>query len=1086
MKKLFSTLLVIFFFTSFAFSETPLWLRYSAISPDGNTVAFTYKGDIYTVPVSGGKAFALTKSTASDYCPVWAPDSKIIAFASKRKGNFDVYTIPAEGGTAKQLTFYSGNERPTDFSPDGKNILFSATIQDDAESVDFPSGYLSELYKVPSEGGRTVQVLSTPAQSAKYLNDGKRIIYQDVKSPENYWRKHQLSSATKDIRLYNPANGKHTFVINRNGEDRLPNLSKDEKTLYFTSERGNNNFNIYKQDFPDGGNIVNLTNYKTHPVRFLSVSDAGLICYSYCGELYIMKEGEPAKKIQISITNDFSNQKKFFSKSSGASEIAVSPDGKELAFILRGNVFVTSVDYSTTKQITATPEQERSVSFSPDGKAILYASERKGSWKVYQTKRVDKEEVNFVNSTLLKEELIVGNDEDNFQAQYSPDGKKVAFLANRSELKVIDLKTKKINVALGGKYNYSYADGDQYYQWSPDSKYFLVSYSPNQLFSSDVGLVKADGSDSPFNMTLSGYSDSDPKWIMKGKGMIWQSDRNGYRSHGSWGSYRDVYAMLFTEDSYKKLTASAEEYELKYDKDSEKKDKKEEEKDKQKKKKKDKKKADDKEKKEELKTEIDYNNLQERIVRLTVNSSSITDALLSNDGKKLFYLTRFEKGYDLWVKEIHKNTTKLLIKLGAGGSLLQTDKKGKFIFILSRGSVFKISTKDNSKKPVIFNAEYELDTYAERAYLFEHMHRQMLQKFYKKSMHGVDWNSYKKEYEKFLPHISNDFDFAEMMSELLGELNASHTGAYSYSNNGGNKTASLGIFYDINKAEDGITITEILDKGPAAMAEKKIVKGDVIEKIDNKKITADKDFYQFLNHKAGKNVLLTIKRPSTKKEFTVVLKPISISKKSSLLYNRWVENRRIQTEELSKGEIGYIHVEGMNSKSFRKVYSELLGRNYHKKAVVVDTRYNGGGWLHDDLATLLSGKKYVDYVPRGQYFGSDPMNKWVKPSALIVSEGNYSDAHAFPFVYQTLEIGKIVGMPVPGTMTAVWWETQINRNIVFGIPEIGSRDMTGIFLENTQLEPDYKVLNEYDQVIKGKDQQLAKTVELLLKETLGN
>ncbi|MCK5822688.1 MAG: PD40 domain-containing protein [Bacteroidales bacterium] len=1075
MKKLFFTFLAIISFVSFAFSETPLWLRHSAISPDGQTVAFTYKGDIYTIAVTGGKAVALTKNTAIDYCPVWSPDSKIIAFASNRNGNFDVYTIFAQGGTVKQLTFYSGNEKPLDFSPDGKNILFSATIQDDAQSAAFPSGYLSELYTVPAAGGRTVQVLSTPAQNAKYLNDGKRIIYQDVKSPESYWRKHQISSATKDIILYNPATGKHSFVIQRNGEDRLPILSKDEKILYFTSEREDNNFNIFKQGFPGGSNTIRLTNYKTHPVRFLSVSDEGLMCFSHYGELYTMKEGEPAKKIQISITNDFSNQKEFFKKSSGANEIAVSPDGKEIAFILRGNVFVTSVDYSTTKQITATPEQERSVSFSPDGNAILYASERAGSWKVYQTKRVDEKEVNFVNSTLLKEELIVGNDDDNFQPQYSPDGKKVAFLANRNELKVIDLKTKEVTVALSGKYNYSYADGDQYYQWSPDSKYFLVSYSPNQMFSSDVGLVKADGSDSPFNMTLSGYSDSDPKWIMKGKGMIWQSDRNGYRSHGSWGSYRDVYAMLFTEDAYKKLTASAEEYELKYGKDDEKNDKKDKDKDKKEKNKKEKKKED------EIKTEIDYNNLQERIVRLTVNSSSITDAVLSIDGKKLYYLTRFEKGYDLWVKEIHKNTTKLLIKLGAGRSLLQTDKKGKFIFILSKGKIYKINTKDNSKKPVTFNAEYELDTYAERAYLFEHMHRQMLQKFYKKDMHGVDWNFYKKEYEKFLTHINNDFDFAEMMSELLGELNASHTGAYSYSNNGGNKTASLGIFYDINKAEEGITITDILDKGPVALAEKEIKKGDVIVKIDDNKITADKDFYQFLNHKAGKNVLLTIKRPSSKNEFTVVLKPISISKKSSLLYNRWVENRRKQTEELSNGEIGYVHVRGMNSTSFRKVYSELLGRYYHKKAVIVDTRYNGGGWLHDDLATLLSGKKYVDYVPRGQYFGSDPMNKWVKPSAVIVSEGNYSDAHAFPFVYQTLGIGKIIGMPVPGTMTAVWWETQINKNLVFGIPEIGSRDMNGDFLENKQLEPDYKVRNEYHQVIKGNDEQLAKAVEVLLK-----
>ena len=185
-------------------------------------------------------------------------------------------------------------------------------------------------------------------------------------------------------------------------------------------------------------------------------------------------------------------------------------------------------------------------------------------------------------------------------------------------------------------------------------------------------------------------------------------------------------------------------------------------------------------------------------------------------------------------------------------------------------------------------------------------------------------------------------------------------------------------------------------------------------------------------------------------------------------------------DELSGGKVGYVHVKGMDSESFREVYSEVLGRCRNKEAVIVDTRHNGGGWLHDDLATLLSGKEYQQFAPRGQYIGSDPYNKWCKPSCVLVCEDNYSNAHGFPWVYKTLGIGKLVGAPVPGTMTAVWWETQIDPSLVFGIPQVGVRDMQGHYLENQELEPDVEVYNSPEQQLGGEDRQLEEAVRLML------
>jgi len=350
------------------------------------------------------------------------------------------------------------------------------------------------------------------------------------------------------------------------------------------------------------------------------------------------------------------------------------------------------------------------------------------------------------------------------------------------------------------------------------------------------------------------------------------------------------------------------------------------------------------------------------------------------------------------------------------------------------------------------------------------------------NMHNINWTFYKSEYEKFLSHINNNYDFSEMLSEMLGELNASHTGSgYNYSKPNSDETAKLGLFYDPDYKGDGLKIVEIIDKSPVINDKSKVKLGVILEKVDGVVIKQDTEYYQLFNRKAGKNVKLSFFDPKTGNRWDEVVKPITIQQENELLYKRWVAKRKSDTEKASNGRLGYVHVRGMDSQSFRNVFSELLGEYWDKEAVVIDTRFNGGGWLHDDLVTLLSGKKYVDYYPREQHFGYDPMNKWIKSSIVLINESNYSDAHAFPYAYKALGIGKLVGMPVPGTMTAVWWETLQDNTLYFGIPQVGSKDINGNYLENQQLEPDFKVFNEFDKMALGVDQQLLKAIEEVLK-----
>ncbi len=1059
----------------------PLWLRYPSISPDGKTIVFCYMGDIYKVNSNGGDAVRLTTNSAYDFNPVWSPDSRKIAFASDRKGNFDIFIMSAEGGAAKRLTTNSAREIPTSFTPDGKQVLFTANIADDVNNAMFPKSYLSELYAVNVTGGRPVQVLTTPAEDARYNKDKSVLIYTDKKAGENAWRKHHTSSVARDIRAYNTKTKKHQFITTFKGEDRQPVYNHNQDAIYYLSEQSGD-FNVWEIDIDNPENKTQITHFQKNPVRFLSVADNNKLCYGYRGEIYTQNEGGKPQLVNIIIRNDntpYSTTYKVYRN--GASEMAVSPNGKEVAFVVRGEVFVTSVEYSTTKRITNTPEQERNVSFSPDGKKVIYAGERNGSWNIYESHAVDTNEMYLSNATLLEETTILANSDETFKPKYSPDGKEVAFLANRTELQVINLKTKKIRTILDGKWNYSYTDADQHYDWSPDGKWFLIDYNAKTRWpNSDIGIVDAQGKQEIVDLTNSGYIDGGAVWAMKGKAMIWSSDRYGMRNHASWGSQNDIFAMFFTQEAFDKFMMSKEEAELQKELEKEKKkDKKADKKSDKKKKKSKKKKADKKVK--DLK--IDLIDIEDRIVRLTINSSSLSGAVLTPDGEKLYYLSRFESGYDLWMHDFKEETTKKVMKLSGYGTDMSMTKDGKYIFLRSGGNMMRIATAGNKRKNISYKAELALNVDAERDYLFEHVWRQTYEKFYRKDMQGVDWKYYKEEYKRFLPFISNKYDFAELLSEMLGELNASHTGSGARGGSyNGDSTASLGLFFDNNYDGDGLRIAEIVAKSPLKKAKSKAKIGDIIEKIDNMEIKKGMDYYPLLNHKAGKKVLLSFYNPITKKRWDEICKPISRAYLDHLLYQRWVKARRDETEKLSNGRIGYVHIKGMNDNSFRTVYSEVMGRNNDKEAIVIDTRYNGGGHMHEDIETLFSGKKYLTQLPRGQKIGEQPRRRWKKPSIMLISEGNYSNAHGTPWVYQKMGIGKLVGMPVAGTMTSVWWERLMNGGMYFGIPQIGYMDDEGDFLENKQLEPDYKVENEYEVVITGKDQQLRKAVEMLLKE----
>ena len=1051
-------------FTSLG-QNNPSWLRYPAISPDGNSIVFTYKGDLWLVPSSGGEAVPLTFHEAHDFMPVWSNDSKSIAFSSDRYGNFDIFSISVNGGTPKRITFHSAPDYPYEFTSDNKYIIFGSSQNDFAENRQFPTSSQPEVYKVPINGGQVQMVLTTPAEDISIHKNGNLWVYHDKKGGENIWRKHHVSAIARDLWLFNQTLNKHTKLTSFPGEDRNPVFSTDGKSVFYLSEQFGT-FNVCKLNLDNPSKIDQVTRFTKHPVRFLSQSNTGILCFGYDGSIYTSNDGGAPKLVDIKISNENrKNNEQILSVKGGARGLAVSPDAKEVAYIHRGEVFVSSVDGGMTKQITKTPEQEVSVSFSPDGKSLVYASERGNKWQIFQTSRVRTEELYFSSSTLLSEKLLFVNPNNCYQPLFSPDGKELAFIENRMTLKIWNKENGQFRTILGQDHLFAMGENDQYFAWSPDNKWLIFDYSVPGSAVGEIGLVAADGKSKPINMTESGFQDSNAKWALDGEAIFWFSNRDGLKSVAQSGnSQLDIYALYLTKEAFDKYSLSKEEFALAKEM-ADKKIKK-----------------DSTAKKDSLNTiQIDWVNIDARKVKWTLNSTSISDAVVSKDGETLYYMARYEKGFNLWSLNLRTKESKIIANINASGGNLVWDKDYKNIFLNASGSISKINPESGKQESISIQGEMMLNVAAERLAMFHHVCSKTERTFYTQSFHGVPWNEYKTDYLKYLPHVSNGHEFAELLSELLGELNISHSGArFSTSNPQDDETASLGAFFDPSFEGNGWKIKEIIVGGPLDKASLKVSPGAIITSIDGLLFNKEQDLAAFLNRKAGKNVLITLQDSGKSRE--LVIQPMSPSDESRLLYKRWVKRNQDEVDRLSGGKLGYIHIPGMSDGAYRSVFEETMGKFFNKNGLVVDTRFNGGGDLVADLATFFSGKKFMDYAVDNRSAGFEPNFRWTKPIISLANEANYSDGHCYAYMIKDLNLGKLVGQPIPGTCTFAGWEVLQDNSIRWGVPSLGVKGMNGKYLENAQTYPDVTVWNDYEKVSIGKDQQLEEAIKLLLAE----
>jgi tricorn protease len=1035
-------------------ANAPLWLRYPAISPDGQTIAFTYGGQLWRVPAAGGEAVALTQGEFFTSDPVWSPDGGLIAFASKRHGNLDVFILHSEGLPIVRLTANSADDRPTAFSPDGTRIYFSSQRLGSPQTIHVGTYAGSDqLYSVSATGGRTQLVLPTPALHAAPGPGGRIFLYENRPVYENLWRKGSVSDAAHDIWLYDAAKNQHRALTDFRGEDREPVWSPDGRSFYYLSERSGS-FNIWKQSLRPGAAPEQVTRHRNGAVRFLSVARDGTLAYGFEGEIWCLRPGQAAQRVPVQIrTGTIAGETFNLSGNNQITEMALSRDATQVAVIARGEVFVHSPQTGTTRRITRSSVHERHVSFGPDGRSLVYVSERDGDMDIFEASLGEASMTDFTSPGPIVEKKLIDTEGDVMFPKISPDGRLLAYLADRRAVNVYDRATGTTVAAMPPGIIYSYVDEDQSFQWSSDSRW-LAATAGSIVTNEDIVILDASGKLPPTFVTRSGYNDSNPGFSPDGRAVLWATGREGLRQADTNTGQTDVFMAYLTREAFDAARSTTPE-----------------------------------ERKEILAaTAPDWRpqaaGIDRRTTRLTPFSASIIAFTLTPDFSALLLVD--QQAND------HAVVRRIDLASGRATELLTTpyvaeayefDATGSTLFALHNATIERTDLASGKTKVTALDTRLDVEPRAELTYWFTHFWRLTKFKFYEPTMHGRDWDALRTHYARFLPHLQTWEDFAEMMSELAGELNASHMGCYYLKPSpGADETASLGVHIDDTHSGAGLRIAAVLPGGPADITRSALQPGAVILAINGEPINADADPDPLLNALATTRVELLIRPADGSAPVRQTIVPITPQEAGELAAARWVEERKTLVEKLSGGRLGYVHLPAMDLDSYKRTYSEVTGDYHDKEGLLIDVRYNMGGNLHDQLITLFTGEVHAGFTTReDRIVGRMPTGRWAKKTALLQNAGAYSDGSIFPHLYKRARLGPVIGDRVPGTGTAVWWMFPMKGALKWGIPQLGAKDFKTGWFENFETVPDVLVRNDPASLAAGRDPQLEAAVAELLR-----
>ncbi len=1056
-----------YFFTAILInaSDNSPFVRYPALNNDGSKIAFSYQGDIWVVPVEGGQAVRITIHEGYDATPKWNADGSKIAFSSNRYGNNDIYTISSNGGNPKRLTYHSTGDALSDWANDG-TLLFSTN------RVFRQVEWDSEIYTVSSNGGTPYRLLNSVGNMPSKSPDGKLIAL--VRGSCRITRENYQGPANKDIWIYNTENDKYTKITNYDGNDIYPRWG-DSGTLYFISSRSGK-YNVFRIKISGSGNLQGtpeqITNFDDDGVRYFDVSnDGSTLVMERQTNFYSMKANDDSpKKVDIQIGADYRldplEHKTF---SSDAGEYAVSPNGKYSAIVIKGEIFISENDKDKKRTVNLSEHAYRDLNLTwLSDTTLIFVSDRYGQYDLFLVKSSDKEQPNLLKS--LKHEIVrlTDTEEDESYPIISPDGKQLAFERGRGTLIVMDIDAEgnlsKEKTLLNGW------DPPGNVTWSPDSKW--LAYSLSDLnFNSEVYIHPADNSAEPVNISMHPRGDYYPVWSVDGSKLGFVSNRNN--------GDNDIWFVWLNKEDWEKTKQDWDE-----DDDEDKNDKK--------------KKEDNDTTKTVEPIKIDFEDIHERLAQVTSLPGDEGSLAISKNGETFYYTTKSNtaKGRDLYQVKWDGTDVEAITKGGKDPSATYIDKDGKYLYMLSKGKLSRIDLKSKTSESLPFSAKMTVDHKKQKEQIFEEAWRILRDGFYDPDYHGQDWFELREKYKPWALKASTPNDFRDMFNIMLGKLNASHMGLYRTPDRLKTQKENTGLLgIEVKHAGDGVTVTHVVPNSPADRLNSKLAEGDVILSVKGDAVTSEINFYSLLTNTRESKVIFEVKNKAGETR-EVIIQPTN--RLGSLLYNEWVKARRKLVDKYSNGRLGYLHIQAMGWTSFERFERELTAAGLGKEGIVIDVRFNGGGWTTDYLMTVLNVRQHAYTIPRGaaddlkkehkkfkEYYPYGerlPFAAWVKSSIAICNANSYSNAEIFSHAYKTLGLGTLVGMPTFGAVISTGGKGLLDGSYV-RLPFRGWYvKATEENMELGPAVPDIILDNAPDSKAKGNDEQLKRAVDELLNQ----
>ncbi|MGM0490217.1 MAG: S41 family peptidase [Planctomycetota bacterium] len=1056
-----------------------------AVSPDGKHVAFSWREDIWIVPVGGGQAKPLTAHEAADRQPIFSPDGERIAFISNREGSNQVYIMPSSGGEANRLTFHTQGYSLQQWYPDGESILTRG-----ARDHFWRNGERFFTIRTKPQTGETL-LFDAHGHDAAISPDGKSVLF--VREGTRWWRKGYRGSQAGQIWLYTIGEQKFRKIAEHPTGCRYPMWDPSGDQFYYVSGKEGGVFNLWRRKLDaEPAKARQLTEFTDDSVVFPAISRNGsVIVFRHLFDLYSFRPGKDKtpKKIKITYSGDEHRKPTLHRTLKKATDVAFSHDGLDVAFIAGGDVWVMDTELREPKQVTDTAEEERDLVFSPNNDALLFVSDKEQQSDIWSATRDNSDQYWWQNDTFSLRKLTDDSDVEG-SISWSPTGDQVAFVKSPGDLWVM-----KPDGTGARRVIESWNAPD--YDWSPDGKWFVYSVRDNN-FNSEVFIAPIDGSREPFNLSMHPRDDKSPVWSPDGSRIAFTGNRIAKEV--------DVYYVFLQkakEDESsrdRKLEKALEKMKKarkrsKNDPDDGKSKKREtgekqdEEKEQPDQEKKDEKgseeKEDDKSKVEPV--VIDFDGLRDRIHRIAVLNSRESHLFWSHDSKKLAFIATVEGKRGTYTVEFPSNLKPKLLTSRTGTNA-KWIKPGNQILWLSGGVPTSFSASNGKTALYQFSARQATDVATRYETTFMQCWRYMRDSFYDARLNNRNWDAIYRKYASTAREAIDPSALADVVSLMLGELNASHLGfrprssGSSASNDWHDTTAHLGLRFDPRHNGPGLKVRDVILDGAADKAGSRISAGEVVLSVDGQDVDPAMDLTKVLNGPLERDITLRVENAEGQ-EREVAIRPMSYENARRGLYEMWIRHNRDVVDEASNGRLGYLHIRAMNMGSFYRFEQELYKIGCGKDGLVIDVRENGGGATTDHLLTALTQPDHAITVPRegGPGYPHDRRvyATWKKPIVVLCNQNSFSNAEIFSHAIKTLKRGRLVGVPTSGSVISTG-STSVMDMGHLRIPFRGWFLLkTGADMELNGAAPHVTLWPMPGEIPTGKDRQLEKAVKML-------